>query len=94
MDVLLGGRVARAHSLQPARQPAGALGQLGVIEVRYDRPWPAGWLVRALTAAGAAVPDPTKANIAAVLKRADAAKDDAERLAVLRAFVAKLAAGR
>ncbi len=55
---------------------------------------PAGWLVRALTAAGTALPDLAKADIAAVLKRADTTKDDAERLAILRAFVAKLAAGR
>jgi hypothetical protein len=55
---------------------------------------PAGWLVRALTAAATALPDPTKADIAAVLKRVEAAKADAERLAILRAFVAKLAAGR
>jgi S1-C subfamily serine protease len=55
---------------------------------------PAGWLVRALTAAATAVPDPAKADIEAALKRADAAKGDAERLALLREFVAKLAAVR
>jgi len=55
---------------------------------------PAGWLVRALSAAATALPDPAKADIATVLKKADAVKDDAERLAILRAFVAKLAAER
>jgi S1-C subfamily serine protease len=55
---------------------------------------PADWLVRALTAAVAALPDPTKADIDAALKQSDAAKDDARRLAILRGFVAKLAGRR
>lgn len=54
----------------------------------------AGWLARALAAAATAVPEPAKADITTALKRADAAKDDAERLAILREFVARLAAGR
>jgi S1-C subfamily serine protease len=52
---------------------------------------PAGWLVRALTAAKTALPEAAKTDITAILKRAEAAKDDAERLAILWAFVARLA---
>jgi S1-C subfamily serine protease len=52
---------------------------------------PAGWLVRALSAAATVPHDPTKVDFGRAFKQADAAKDDAERLAILRAFVAKLA---
>lgn len=55
---------------------------------------PAGWLIRALTAAATAVPEATKADITAALKRGDTTKDDAARLAILRAFVARLAASK
>jgi hypothetical protein len=44
---------------------------------------PAGWLTKAMTAA-------RLEEFAAVLKRAAAAKDDAERLAILREGLARL----
>lgn len=85
--------------VDPKRLPALAadlLAQAERLSKKFpDTPsQPAGWLVRALAAAATAVPDPAKADITTAMKRADATKHDAERLAILQAFVTKCAVKR
>jgi tetratricopeptide (TPR) repeat protein len=65
--------------------------QAAELEKKFAEGVPAAWLARALGAAQAATTDAALKNkIEAALKRAAGAKDDAERLAILRAFTTTL----
>jgi tetratricopeptide (TPR) repeat protein len=74
----------------PKRMPALAVDLLAQAESLAkkfpDAPAiPVGWLVKALTAAEKAIGDPAaKSKLSELLKRTSAAKDDAERLGLLR----------
>ena len=77
----------RADPKRLAAVAADLLSQAEGLAKKYpDAPSvPAGWLLKAITAA-------KRDEFAGVLKQAAAAKDDAERLAVLRVGMAKLVA--
>jgi predicted Zn-dependent protease len=81
----------RADPTHLPQLAADLLKQADALEKKFTDGVPAGWLTRALGAAHTATTDPAlKGQIEAALKHAAGAKDDAERLAILRAFMTTL----